>query len=99
LRVRTISEVFAGITSVKAYCWEKPFLDKIAMIRADERATLIRSQSMKGLNLALYFATPALSVLCTFSVYWARGNRLEISTVYGTMSLLHVLRQSLNPKS
>jgi ATP-binding cassette subfamily C (CFTR/MRP) protein 4 len=95
LRVRAASEVFGGISSVKVAGWDHAFEDRVGAFRNDERDSIFVSQAMKALNLALYFVTPALASLATFSVYYAKGNRLDVATVFSTMSLLNVLRLSI----
>lgn len=54
--MRLTSEMLGGISSVKAYAWEKAFLSKLAKLRDMEHRSIFVSQSMKACTGALYFA-------------------------------------------
>ena len=49
-------------------------------------------QALKSFNLAAYFATPYLSTFATFTLMWALGETLEVTEVFATIALIHVLR-------
>ena len=91
-RVRKTGEMFSGISTVKAYCWERPLSAHVGELRDAERASIFVSQRMKAYNITFYIATPALATLATFSVFWAQGRRLEVASVFTTIALLQVLR-------
>jgi ATP-binding cassette subfamily C (CFTR/MRP) protein 4 len=84
--------------TVKAFSWEAPFAASVAALRRQEAAHILRGQTIKGVNLAIFFAAPALTSLATFVVYWALDNPLEVGTIYSVMSLLNALRLALGKK-
>ena len=94
-RVATCAEVFGGMLSVKALGWERPFAERVAAERAAETRSILRSQSIKAVNLTLQVITPALATFSTFATFWARGGALTLPIVFSTMSLLHALRLSI----
>jgi ATP-binding cassette, subfamily C (CFTR/MRP), member 4 len=94
-RMKTTGEIFAGIMSVKAYCWELPFEKQISGLRANERSTIMLAMTMRAINHALSFATPIMCIVIIFLVFWAAGNTLTIETVFSTMALIHVLTVSI----
>ena len=77
-RVRSITEILNGITAVKAYNWESPFCELVAALRREEERHILRGQRIKGINLAIFFAAPALTSMITFAVYWAMDNTLDV---------------------
>lgn len=97
-RIKTITEVLSGMLSVKAFCWEQPFITKISGARKDEAKNIRKSQAMSGVNLTLQVAAPALSSMVTFLVCWHSGKELKLSTVLQTVALLQVLRTSVGKK-
>ena len=94
-RVHTTGEVLTGIITVKSSVWEESFRKMIGGFRAIERRSIFVALTLKAINHALEFATPYISTASTFLVFWATGNTLDISTVFSTMALIHVLRISI----
>eukprot|EP00937_MAST-01D_sp_MAST-1D-sp2_P003699 g3699.t1 len=93
-RVSTAAEVFAGMLSVKALGWQSALAGRVSAERGAEHASILVSMSIKALNLALHFVTPAIATFTTFVVFWAQGGTLTLFVVFSTMSLLHALRLS-----
>jgi hypothetical protein len=62
--------------SAQVYGWEGAVAQRVAAARGAERASIFKSQSMKALNLSVYFVSPALASLATFSSYWAQVGQL-----------------------
>ena len=91
-RVRYISEVIDGITSVKSYAWETAFFKMIRKLRAKETKYIAQSQVLRAINQGLMFCMAAVVAFVTFGVYWGNGGRLTIPLVFSTLSLLQVLR-------
>lgn len=94
-RVHTTGEVLTGIITVKSSVWEKSFRKMISGFRASERRSIFVALTLKAINHALEFATPYISTASTFLVFWATENTLDITTVFSTMALIHVLRVSI----
>jgi len=94
-RVRHISEVVDGIASVKSYCWEQPFYDLINKFRSQEEIHIAHSQSLRSINLGLFYFVPPVACFATFVVYKATGGTLTLPLVYSTASLLLVLCTSI----
>jgi ATP-binding cassette subfamily C (CFTR/MRP) protein 4 len=89
-RVQHTSEIFSGISSVKAYGWESAFSKVVAMTRDSERASVFVSQAMKAILMAFYLITPLLSSVALFAVYWAQGKPFALSTVFSALALVQV---------
>jgi ATP-binding cassette subfamily C (CFTR/MRP) protein 4 len=94
-RVRFISEVIDGVSTVKSYAWENPFYALIGSFRIKEMSSIRKAQHLRSVNLALYYFTPPVAAFATFSVYWATGGELRLPTVFSTTALLLQLRQSI----
>ena len=94
-RMKTTSEIFSGILSIKAFVWETPFSTLISGYRDKERASIFRAMTMKSLNTAISFCAPNVSMLLVICTYWALGNSLSIALVFSTLALIHVLRLTI----
>ena len=91
-RVRLTSEMLSGVASVKAYAWEEPFLARLGELRGEEHASIFRSQSMKAVTLALFFASSAVASLAAFGTYKALGKELRVTSIYTSVALFNLLR-------
>jgi ATP-binding cassette, subfamily C (CFTR/MRP), member 4 len=94
-RMKMTSEVFAGIASVKAYCWEVPFQEKVTSLRQNERRTIMVAMATRAINHGLSFATPTICILIVIIAFWWSGETLTIEIVFSTMALIHVLTVSI----
>jgi ATP-binding cassette subfamily C (CFTR/MRP) protein 4 len=94
-RVRFISEVINGISSVKSFAWEKSFYNFICKFRDIELSFIQRSQQLKSINLNIYFFGPVIGEFCTFLVFWNTGGVLTLPLVYFAIALLLQLRVTL----
>ena len=94
-RVRFISEVIEGMSTVKSYGWEVPFFTTINEARGSELASIALSQYIKAVNLGLYCFGPSVATFATFSVFWGTGGTLEIPIVFFGISMLLLLRETV----
>ena len=95
-RIRHTSEIIEGIVSVKSFGWEKPFMDLIGSFRSKEAQYINRSQILRGIFQGIYFCGSAVNNFATFSVIWATGQTITIPLVFSTLTMLAVLRNSVN---
>lgn len=94
-RVRFISEVIDGMSTVKSYGWEIPFYSFINKFRAQEMSNILQSQRLRAVNLGLYYFTPPVAAFATFAVFWGTGGTLTVPIVFSTVSLLLQLRTTI----
>jgi len=94
-RVRYISEIIDGIGTVKSYAWENPFFSLIGKLRNQETQTIAESQTLRAINLGLYYSSTAAACFATFAVYWGTGGVLTTPQVFATISLLQTVRMSM----
>jgi ABC-type multidrug transport system fused ATPase/permease subunit len=92
LRVRHMSEVIDGISSVKGYGWEQPFISLILAIRNQELFNVLRAQRLRAINYCLYFCSPHITLFAIFLVYFNLGGKLTLPLVFSTMSFVQILR-------
>jgi hypothetical protein len=69
------------MVTVKAYGWEEAFLNAIGAIRKEEAASILAAQTLKAINLTLYFAQSILASMVTFAVYSERGRTFTLPQV------------------
>ena len=91
-RVRFMSEVITGISSVKSFAWENSFFATMSSIRLTEVNHMRVSLTLKSINYALYFCSPHVASFATFMVFVTLGGTLTLPKVFTVMSLLQVLR-------
>lgn len=91
-RVRFMSEVISGISSVKSFAWENSFFSALSGVRLTEVNYMRFSLTLKSINFALYFCSPHVASFATFMVFVALGGTLTLPKVFTVMSLLQVLR-------
>ena len=76
---------------MKAYSWERSFLRHVAAARKSESASILISQTMKAVSLALYVVTPALASMALFLVYVLQGNALSVDVIQMRAGLVAAL--------
>ena len=81
---------------MKSFGWERPFIDLIGSFRRKEAHYINRSQILRGIFQGIYFCGSAVNNFATFSVIWATGRTITIPLVFSTLSMLAVLRNSVN---
>lgn len=91
-RVKFMSEVITGISSVKSFAWEGSFVTTLQSIRLTEVNYMKFSLVLKSINYALYFCSPHVASFTTFMTFVALGGTLTLPKVFTVMSLLQVLR-------
>ena len=94
-RVRYISEVIDGISTVKSYAWETPFFYLIRKLRKQEIENIASSQVYRSINQGLTFSSTTVASFVTFTVYWSRGKTLTAPVIFSVLSLLQVLKQTV----
>lgn len=91
-RVRHMGEVIDGISSVKGYGWEQPFISMILAIRNTELFNVLRAQRLRAINYCLYFCSPHITLFAIFVVYVHLGGTLTLPLIFSTMSFVQILR-------
>lgn len=91
-RVRHMSEIIDGISSVKGYGWEQPFISMILGIRDNELSNVLRAQRLRAINYALYFCSPHVTAFAIFLVYYRLGGELTLPLVFSTLAFIQILR-------
>ncbi|KAF9095951.1 hypothetical protein BGX23_012309 [Mortierella sp. AD031] len=94
-RIRTLSDVFSGIELVKLCAWEVPFQEKIMMLRSIEVKYIWKANSMRAVNMAIYFFFQPLTALFVFVTYWLQGNVLTPDKVFVSLTLFNVMRLTM----
>ena len=72
-RIKSGSDMLAGVMVVKLYAWEKPFIQKIGGLRDVELKYIRKASVLRATNEALYFASNALVNIAGFMVYHFTG--------------------------
>ncbi|KAG0271436.1 hypothetical protein BGZ95_000753 [Linnemannia exigua] len=100
-RIRTLSDVFSGIELVKLCAWEVPFQEKIMMLRSIEVKYIFKANSMRAVNMAIYFFFQPLTALFVFVTYWLQykgGDETKLLSpdkVFVSLTLFNVMRLTM----
>lgn len=100
-RIRTLSDVFSGIELVKLCAWEVPFQEKILMLRSIEVKYIFKANTMRAVNMAIYFFFQPLTALFVFVTYWLQyraGDASKILSpdkVFVSLTLFNVMRLTM----
>jgi len=93
-RMELTSQVLEAMMSVKIFCWERNFADRIVAIRKLEHASIFRRQVLVASNSTMYFCLAPLSSLVLFLSLAAAGEHLSLANSYAVLGLLLALRLS-----
>lgn len=67
---------------VKMYGWEKPFSSLVADVRRKEVKEIQKTNNLRAMNMALFFAMPVLAAFLTLAPYAADGNVFTAEKVW-----------------
>jgi len=93
-RMKLTAEMVGAIMSIKIFCWERAFLDRVTAIRKREHASIFSRQLMVAATGAMYYTLAPLSCFVLVITFVAQGLDLSLTLVYTTLSLLLALRLS-----
>lgn len=82
--------------ALQMYAWERPFSQRIATIRSQERRVLSIAAYIQSMLAALVPVAPVLAGVLTFSLTAAAGGDLSPSSAFTTLSLFNLMRFTLS---
>ncbi|KAI8907576.1 P-loop containing nucleoside triphosphate hydrolase protein [Powellomyces hirtus] len=91
-RIKSISDVLAGIMVVKLYAWEIPFVSKITKLRELELDSVKTAAILRAVNEALYFCSSGITALAGFGTYFLMGGSLTSAKVFTCLTYLSNVR-------
>lgn len=95
-RIKSISDMLAGIMVVKLYAWEFPFMDKVRGLRNRELHFTLLSNNLRAMNESIYFFTPALIGLLGFGVFFAIEKDFNPSNIFATLTYIAGVRLNMS---
>ncbi|KAJ3055696.1 Multidrug resistance-associated protein 4 [Rhizophlyctis rosea] len=94
-RIKSGSDMLAGVMVVKLYAWEQPFIKKIGGLRDVELKYIRKASVLRATNEALYFASNALVNIAGFMVYHFTGGVFTPAKVFTTLTFISQCRLSM----
>lgn len=91
-RVKSISEILAGIKVIKFYAWEPSFQETIGETRTKELKYLRGAAMLNATTEFIWTLTPFLVSFVTFTTYVMLGNVLQADTAFMSIVLFNILR-------
>ncbi|EDQ90078.1 uncharacterized protein MONBRDRAFT_82, partial [Monosiga brevicollis MX1] len=93
-RIRLMSELLNSMKLVKMYAWEKPFTERIAAIREQERGVLTIAAYIQSGLASIVPVAPVCAGVLTFSLTAATGGDVSASDAFATLALFNLMRFS-----
>lgn len=94
-RINLTSQLISGSLAVKMQGWEIPFAEKVEQLREKEKGFLTRMALIRGSNQALVLFIQPLAAFVTFTVAWAQGETLDVTTAFYALVLLGIPKLSM----
>eukprot|EP00055_Hartaetosiga_balthica_P012308 m.59252 g.59252 ORF g.59252 m.59252 type:complete len:1418 (+) comp7903_c0_seq3:26-4279(+) len=91
-RVKIVSEILSSMRIIKMYGWEKPFRELIAEIRKKEMSAIVKTNVIRGCNMAFFFVSSILTSLLTFLGYELLIGGLTAEKVFTTIAIFQAMR-------
>ncbi|KAF9393978.1 hypothetical protein CPC16_000531 [Podila verticillata] len=96
-RVGMVSEMLQGIRMIKFFAWENNILKKIMEIRDQELRRFVRLYIVSAIFTLLWFGSPILVTVMSFTSYTKLEDKELTSTVaFTSMAIFIILRGPLN---
>ncbi|UZJ54083.1 hypothetical protein CBS101457_003403 [Exobasidium rhododendri] len=97
-RVKTVIEAISAIRLIKAYSWEKPYLEKTKGHRTHEMNFLRKRLLLRSLNMAVSFTIPTLAAVLAFVTYELTGHSIQggnSGIIFSSLTFFLLLRTPL----
>lgn len=91
-RVKSVSEILAGIKVIKFYAWEMSFQQTIGETREQELSFLRGAAVLNASTEFIWTLTPFLVSFVSFTTYVMIGNVLTAETAFVSIVLFNILR-------
>ncbi|KAK4488783.1 hypothetical protein RD792_004572 [Penstemon davidsonii] len=94
-RIKATSEVLKSMRVLKLHSWESSFLKKLIKLRETERSWLKRYLYTSSAVAFLFWASPTLISVVTFSVCIVLGTPLTSGTVLSALATFRILQEPI----
>jgi ATP-binding cassette subfamily C (CFTR/MRP) protein 4 len=101
-KIKSVSDMLAGIMVVKLYAWERPFMKAINLLRDLEMKWIWKGNRLKAVNEAIFFSsgskiflTLAFINLVTFMAFYFLGGELNPARVFSVFTYIQYLKLSV----
>lgn len=92
-RVKLMNEILSGVRVLKYYAWERPFSDKVEVVREEELQLLKQLAYVVAIGFTLVLmSAPIVQPILIFFTYIKLGNVLDAATAFTTISLFNVMQ-------
>jgi hypothetical protein len=98
-RVNAVNEVLTGACVMKLYAWEEAVEETVGQHRAHEFDNISRAAQLKAINLAVSFASSAITSFATFTTYLALNPSigLDPAIIFTTVAFFGCVRCVRHP--
>ena len=80
LRLKYITDIINGIKTIKAYCWEKIFYEKVEQARENQLKYIFKSHVVTCISLMFIMSSGYLMSIILFGYHWGVGRQITYST-------------------
>ena len=86
-RINHITDIIDGIKTIKAYCWEHIFDQKVKEVREMQLSYVKNNHKFVGFGSVVIYTTGYIVVLIVLSYHWGVGKKLDYSPSIVLLSL------------
>lgn len=94
-RAKLIQELLGGMTILKFFAWESPYLAKINNMRRKEMHNIRSLLIMRAGTGAVAMSMPALATVFAFVAYSGTGHAQDPTVIFTSLTLFNLLRMPL----
>jgi ABC-type multidrug transport system fused ATPase/permease subunit len=94
-RTSLLTEVVSSLQSIKLFAYESLFHRRIAELRQTETGWARKIANLRAAATVIGTCLPAVAAVCTFAVYVALGNQLDLGRTFSTLQFFNFIQQPL----
>lgn len=91
-RVKLTNQAISGARQLKVSGWELQFQDAIQEARRKEVGIIVKANTLRAINEAVFFVAQGVVAFVTFVTYWGLGNTLSSEKVFTTLLLFAIVQ-------
>ncbi|BEI87985.1 uncharacterized protein CcaverHIS019_0107030 [Cutaneotrichosporon cavernicola] len=94
-RSKLLSELLASMQIIKAFCYELPFLKRLAFVRGQEMTAVRKLLFIRAGNQALAYSVPVMAAVLSFVTYSSTHENMDPALIFTSLAYFNLLRQPL----
>ena len=88
MRLKYITDIVNGIKTIKAYCWEKIFYNKVEKSRENQLKYIHKSHIVTWVSLMFIMSSGYLMSIILFGYHWGVGRQITYSSSAAALTMI-----------